>query len=193
MKALLSAVEAWPGGSRAATLVPAELRSAVVQAGGLDWLPVALNLALTQVAYDGLGPVEADRLFRAHTRASFEGPILQTFVSTAVRILGLDPASFARWVPKGWHLIFRGVGEWSVEAPGPGATSVLLRLGKLPGDCADHPVWGRSVARSLDALLDQAQVSGAVALQPRAQGARELQFVMRWSGASEPAARPPVV
>ena len=189
MKALLTAVAAWPTGERVAPLVKVATLDAVARAGGLDWLPVALNLELTQAIYDGLGPLEADRFFRAQTLASFDGPILQTFVSTAVRIMGLDPASFGRWVPKGWNMIFRNTGDWEIAEPPPGSTAVTLTLGKLPGDCADHPVWPRSVARSLEALLDLARVSGSLALQPRAPGGRALQFQMRWV-ASARAERP---
>ena len=188
MKATLAAAEAWPMGGKVGALLHPELRALVLQAGGLDWLPVARNLALTQAIYDGLGPAEADRFFRVQTLASFDGPILQTMVISGVRILGLDPASFARWVPKGWYMIFRGVGEWQVEPHRPGATSSLLTLSRLPGECADHPVWGRSVARSLEALLDLARVKGAVDLLPVAAGAGQLQLRMSWTPTGSPPA-----
>ena len=101
-------------------------------------------------------------------------------------MLGLDPVSFARWVPRAWHMLFRGVGEWSVEPSGPGASAVVLTLARLPSDCADHPVWLRSVARSLDALLDLARTRGSAELMPRARGAREAQLELRWMARSPP-------
>ena len=110
--------------------------------------------------------------------------MLQTLVVTAVRILGLDPASFARWVPRAWHMLFRGVGEWS--AAEEGAAGAVLTLARLPIECAEHPVWLRSVARSLDALFDLARVQGTVELAPRAQGAAQAVFRLRWTPRREP-------
>lgn len=191
MKSLVGALEAWEGGARPLALLPAEALRTISGAGGLDWLPMALNLQATRAIYDGLGAAGADRFFRAHTLSSFDGPILQTMVTTGVRILGLDPASFARWVPKAWHMIFRGVGEWTVGAQPPGATSVLLTLGSLPSECADDQVWARSVARSLDALFDLARVRGTVDLPPRAHGGREVQLELRWSPPSARKGGPP--
>lgn len=181
MKSLVAALEGWPGGSRPLALLPAETLKTIGAASGLDWLPVPLNLQVTQAVYDGLGGADADRFFLAHTVASFEGPILQTLSATAVRIFGLDPASFARWVPRAWTMIFRELGEWTVGAIAPGSSSVVLTLARLPPVCADHPVWLRSVSRSIGALFDLAKVQGTVELPPRAHGASQVQFVLRWT------------
>jgi hypothetical protein len=191
MKSLVAALERWEGGARPLALLPAEAIATVARAGGLDWLPLALNVQVTQAIYDGLGAAEADRFFRAHTMASFEGPILQTMVTTAVRMFGLDPVSFARWVPRAWHMIFREAGAWRVPEPAPGASALVLVLGGLPAGCADHQVWHRSVACSIAALFDLAQVSGVAEVLPRAPGAREVGFSLRWTprqGAGAPAA-----
>jgi hypothetical protein len=191
MKQLLAALDLRPSGGRALAVLPAEVHQAITGASGLDWLPVSLNLTMTQAIYEGLGEAEADRFFRAHTLASFEGPLLQTMVSSGVRILGLDPASFGRWVPKGWHLLFRGVGEWTVVPPSPGVAVVSLTLAQLPQPCADHPVWLRSVARSLDALLDLAQVRGSADLLPRDRGSGQATFELRWQPRGGAPAAPP--
>jgi len=191
MKSLVAALEGWEGGARPLALLPAEVLATIGRAGGLDWLPIALNLQVTQAVYDGLGSTAADRFFRAHTQASFEGPILQTMVSTAVRMFGLDPVSFARWVPRAWHMIFRELGTWSVPETAPGATSLVLTLSDLPGECADHQVWHRSVARSIAALFDLAKVTGVVDLLPRAQGGRAVQYSLRWTPVREAEGPPP--
>jgi hypothetical protein len=191
MKALLASLEAHQASARPLALLPAESLLVISRAGGLEWLPVTLNLQVTQAIYDGLGPGEADRFFRAQMLEAFRGPLLQTMVTTAVQMFGLDPASFARWVPRAWHLIFRGVGQWTVGEQRPGATSVVLTLGHLPSECADHPVWLRSVSHSLGALFDLARVRGQAELPPRAPGAREALFELRWSARSEAGGPPP--
>lgn len=189
LKQLVASLEAWRGGARPLALLADDTLRTVSAASGLDWLPVAVNLRLTQAIYDGLGAAEADRFFRAHTVASLEGPVLRTLVVTAVQILGLDPASFARWVPRAWHMLFRGAGEWSVAEDGP--AGAVLTLARLPVECAEHPVWLRSVARSLEALFDLAKVQGAVELAPRGQGAAQAVFRLRWTSRREPAGPPP--
>jgi len=181
MKSLVAALEGWEGGARPLALLPAEVLATIGRAGGLDWLPIALNLQVTQAVYDGLGS----------TAASFEGPILRTMVSTAVRMFGLDPVSFARWVPRAWHMIFRELGTWSVPETAPGATSLVLTLSDLPGECADHQVWHRSVARSIAALFDLAKVTGVVDLLPRAQGGRAVQYALRWTPDRDAEGPPP--
>jgi len=186
MKSLVAALEAREGGARPLALLPPEALRSIAAASGLDWLPVAVNLQVTQAIYDGLGSAEADRFFRAHSVASLHGPILQTLVSTAVRMFGLDPVSFARWVPRAWHMIFRGVGEWQVEELQPGATSAVLTLASLPPSCADHATWVRSVSHSMGALFDLAKVQGVVDVPPRAQGATRVTFQLRWTARRGP-------
>ncbi|MBK9519848.1 MAG: hypothetical protein IPO09_21500 [Anaeromyxobacter sp.] len=192
LKSLASFLQERPGGMTALALLPPDWLPQVTDASGLDWLPVERNLVITRAVYDALGPAEADRFFRDHTLASFHGPILKTMVTSAVRILGLAPASLARWVPKAWHLIFRACGEWSLEEVTPGARQVTFTLGGLPAACAEDPVWLRSVARSLEAVLELARVRGVVALAPRPRGARQAVFQLRWSGGGD-AAKPPLV
>lgn len=181
MKSLVEALEAREGGARPLALLPEEALRSVSAASGLDWLPVAINLQVTQAIYDGLGGAEADRFFRAHTVASLDGPILQTLVTTAVRMFGLDPVSFARWVPRAWHMLFRGVGEWQVEELQPEATSAVLTLARLPRACAEHATWIRSVSHSLGALYDLAQVQGIVEVPLLAQDATQVAFRLRWT------------
>jgi hypothetical protein len=181
MKSLVDALEGWEGGARPLALLPAETLSVVGKASGLDWLPVALNLQVTQACYDGLGAAEADRFFRAHSLASFDGPILQTMVTTAVRMFGLDPVSFARWVPRAWHMIFRETGEWRVPDAPPDAAALVLALTELPPECAEHQVWHRSVSRSISALFDLARVPGVADVLPRAKGDGEVRFSLRWT------------
>lgn len=191
LKSLASFLQERPGGTTALALLPPDWLPQVTGASGLDWLPVERNLVITRATYDALGQAEADRFFRDHTLASFHGPILQTMVTSAVRILGLDPVALARWVPKAWHLIFRGCGEWGLEEVTPGARLVTLTLGGLPAACAEDPVWLRSVARSLEAVLELARVRGVAALLPRPRGARQAVFQLRWSGHGD-ATRPPL-
>jgi hypothetical protein len=190
VKLLLATVERHALGAAVRARIGPDSLHAIVDSSGLDWLPVEHDLVLTRAIYEALGPIAADRLFRDHTLASFEGPVLQTMVHTAVRLFGLDPASWARWVPKGWSLLFRGCGDWTVGDARAG--QVTLTLAALPSACARDESWIRSVGHSLGALLDLARVRGVVEVAPRAEGASEAIYRLRWArGAGGDAERQP--
>ena len=189
LKLLLASVERHALGAAALSKVSPGTLHTIGESSGLDWLPLEPDLDLTRAIYGALGPVAADRLFRDHTLASFDGPVLQTMVRTAVRLFGLDPASWARWVPKGWSLLFRGCGEWTVGDARAG--QVTLTLAAMPPICASDALWVRSVGHSLGALLDLARVRGVVEVAPRAEGASEVAYRLRWArGAGEAEPQP---
>jgi len=179
LKMLLASVERHALGAAVVSRIDPGLVQAVRAASGLDWLPLAQDLDLTRAIYDGLGQVGGDRFFRDHTLGAFDGPVLQTMVLTAVRLFGLEPGSWARWVPKGWQLLFRGCGEWAVSEVRAG--QVILTLASMPAACAGDEVWIRSVGHSLGALLDLAKVRGVVELVPRVAGASQAAFQLRWA------------
>ncbi|HTN53651.1 MAG TPA: hypothetical protein VML50_14675 [Anaeromyxobacter sp.] len=179
LKSLLTAVDALACAPAVRAHVGAAVLGATEGASGIDWLPLEHDLAFTGAIYQVLPAAEADAFFRAHTSASFEGPLLRTMVDTAVRLFGLDPGSWARWVPKGWSMIFRGTGEWSVGAIRPG--EARLGLAALPDEAIAHAHWLRSVARSLDALCDLARCTGGMELAAVDLAARRADFVLRWA------------
>jgi hypothetical protein len=179
LKMLLASVERHALGATVVARLDPGLLQGIKGSSGLDWLPMAQDLALTRAIYDGLGQVGGDRFFRDHTLGAFEGPVLQTMVLTAVRLFGLEPGSWARWVPKGWQLLFRGCGEWAVTDARAG--QVTLTLSSMPSACAVDEIWIRSVAHSLGALLDLAKVRGVVELVPRVAGTSQAAFQLRWA------------
>ena len=162
LKSMLAFADEWPGhpGARLRSHLPEADVRAILEASGIDWLDVRLDLDVTRAIHELLGPDECLRFFRRQSLSSFQGPLLRTLVDTAQRMFGLQLASWARWVPKGWALLFRDCGAWTVEAPG--AKQVTLRLRALPQACSGDEIWIRTVGASLSALLDLARLEGAV-------------------------------
>ncbi len=178
LKSLLAFADAWPGGigpAVRARVRPADLQ-AVAAASGIDWIPLRIDLDLTRGIHDAMPRPEFLRFFRKQSLQAFEGPLLKTLVDTAQRMFGIEAASWARWVPKGWSLLFRDCGVWTSEVTGP--KRIDLRLASLPTACASDPIWIASVGASLSALVDLAKLDGAV--EPVATEPTAVRFEMTW-------------
>lgn len=177
MKALLASVDRRPE----APAVRARLDEGVVRAiedsRGVEWQPLEWNLGLTRAVRAELGAAATHTFFREMLLESFRGPLLGLLVDSAVRVFGIDPASWARWVPRGWALVFQDCGRWSVDAQN---RRVTFRCEDLPGDCVEDDVWVRSVASSLGALVDLARARGGVELLEMDRAARRATFLMEW-------------
>jgi hypothetical protein len=181
MKSMLAATGRLPGGGGAAAraLVRPALLEQIEQSSGVDWLPIESNLVVTRALHEVLAPAAFHLFFRDHLLESFQGPLLKTMVDTAVRIFGIDPASWARWVPKGWPLVFKDGGTWTVDRVEPG--HVAFRLEALPDACIRDRVWLSSVASSLSAIIELAKAKGGFDLTDVDPVARRASFAMRWS------------
>lgn len=158
--------------------LPAGLATAIEAADGFDWLPAEHDVALVQAIHGVLGDVGHDAFSRRVILEAFQGPLLGALIAAAVRLFPGGLVAWAHWIPRGWALLFRECGEWTVERVGPGA--VDLRLRWLPPVCVRDPVWTRSVASSLSALLDLAQLGGTLRLAGLDGEAGAATYEMRW-------------
>jgi hypothetical protein len=184
LKINVAAVTSRPDGVALVARLPPELLRQVADAGGLDWLPVEHDIAMARILYQAMGAEEADEFYRAQGLATLQGPLLETMVRIATDVLGLDPARLARWLPKGLHMIYRGVGTWSVGEPSQGKDRVRLDALGLPEVCVEDPVWLRAVGQALSAMLVVAGVPGRVELLPRSQSSRDATFEFSWGAAT---------
>lgn len=178
LKSILEALEAYPDAAHLKAGLPAGLVARVEEAHGADWLPLELNVALVVALAQALGTAEFMALSRRLVLASFSGPLLSTLVRTAATLFGDDPASWARWIPHGWALVFRGCGSWQVSVR---EGEAVLHLAGLPAGCAAEPVWIESVAASLSSLLDLLRRRGTLTLS--ATTFAGATYVMRWEAA----------
>ncbi len=180
MKSLLATVDRLPATEAEAVRrrVEPTVLAGIADASGVEWLPVAWNVALTRAIHDALGVERFRRFFRAEQLESFRGPLLKYVVDGVIHLLGIDLGSWVRWIPKGWGLVFRDCGSWSVGAVEPGRATLLLDA--LPPECFDDAVWHDSVAASLEALLDLASSDGSLTVEGVDRAQRRVAFVLRW-------------
>lgn len=145
---------------------------------GVDWLPLELEIGLTRAITRVLGPAEAHRFFLAHQLAAMQGPLFKTLLDSATALFGLDPGSWARWIPRAWNTVFRNCGRWEIERTGPG--EVDLTLVELPPEGLADEVWLRSLASSFSALVPLAKREGEFAFDGVERGRSAARFRLRW-------------
>ncbi len=180
MKNLLASIERLPAEDRDRVLmiVPEPIRTAVADATGVDWLPLEANLVVTRAVHGALGDARFERFFRDQLAEAFSGPLLRVIVDAALRVFRVDATSFTSWVGRGWGLIFRDCGEWTVEGAGPGMAR--LRIEALPAPCVHDEVWLRSVSHSLDAFWVLARTEGACTCVGRDVARGVATYELRW-------------
>lgn len=180
MKGLLGSIERLQPreAERVRALVPDALAQSVADATGIDWLPLETNLVVTRALHDGLGDARFHRFFRDQLVDSFSGPLLRVIVDAALRVFRVDATSFTSWVGRGWGLVFRDCGAWTVEAAGPG--TARLRIESLPAACVEDEVWLRSVAHSLDAFWVLAGTEGECVYSGREVARGLATYDLRW-------------
>ncbi len=163
---------------RVRALVPDAIVRAVDDATSIDWLPLDANLVVTRALHDGLGDARFYRFFRDQLVDAFSGPLLRVIVEAALRVFRVDATAFATWVGRGWGLVFRDCGAWTVERAGPGIAR--LRIEALPAACLQDEVWLRSVSHSLDAFWVLARTQGECAYAGRDLARGVASYELRW-------------
>jgi hypothetical protein len=181
LKQTLEAIAALPEHAEIRARIGDRVLRDIEGSHGFDWLPIEHDLAMVGAEREVLGTDRQAAFARAVVNASFRGPLLGRLVESAMRLTGMDPAGWIRWIPRGWSLIFSGCGAWSVGAKGADGT-VVFRLAQLPEQLLDE-VWARSLAASLSAIVDLAVATGGVELRSLDAAAREATFVLRWAPA----------
>ena len=141
--------------------------------------PSALDLDVTHALERALGPEGKHRFFREHQLASFQSPLFRALVDSATAIFGLDPGSWARWIPRGWGIVFRDCGQWVVDRTDPGEVDLAL-LAPPPG-CLDDEIWLRSLASSFSAFLVVAKTEGEFAFVRVDRARAAALYTLRWT------------
>lgn len=167
------------------------LQTRIECAGPLVWLPIDADLALQHALDEVLGRERTREFVLATLREFLAASILQTAVSTAVGLFGLNPGSFARLLPRAWGLLYRDCGQWSVsrgfEPDRQRAREwreVELGLSGLPHalhhEQLERGAWLSAVSTVLHALLILCEREGEVELLERDERAAKVVFRLAW-------------
>ncbi len=131
---------------------------AIEDASRIAFVPLELDVALTDALFAEAGAERAREIFRANMSASFDSPILNSFVRMALRLRGGDPGKLFEFASRVWSHLFRGCGDMRFERVGPGEGR--LELDSLPEVLTAGHAYLDGVAATASALYDLVEVDG---------------------------------
>jgi len=180
MKGLVEQVKRLPASDRARIegVIPEAVFREIEETSTFAWLPFEVNLRVTRAVAESLGPRRAHEFFLDLMKASFEGPLLKSLVDAVLRLRGNDPTVMLQWVSKGFELMFKDAGTWSVVDRGEGAAS--LEVTGLPQEARSDRIWLESVSSSLTALFGLADVRGVTTIREIDEARSAVVFRLRW-------------
>lgn len=150
-------------GRRVREALAPETRAAIEGASRIGFVPVALDVEVTERLYAVAGPDTARAILRANLAATFTSPLLRSFMDMALRLRGRDPARLFEWGSKVWNQLYRGCGAMAFQGLGPGEGRCVLE--GLPPEIAEHPEYLDGAAAAISALFDLVEIEGRAELK----------------------------
>jgi hypothetical protein len=167
-----------PWRARFFAALPEERRRMIESASRVTWLPAALHVELADILARTFGAARAHDYYRRAFARSLRGPFFDPLVRTAVRLLGLTPSTFLRWVHKGWEASFRDCGEVHGESREPGRGQLFYR--NLPAVCIASDAWLDSAQGSAYGVYDLVEVQGVVRIDKSRRAEGSMQLDLEW-------------
>lgn len=134
MKDIAAALGRLGGGGERVRAADPELIREIEDAPRSAWLPVSMNVRWVAAVETAHGWPHALEFLAARVKEQFGNPLFRSFVEGGVRVLGLEPGSLVRLLPRGLSIVFRDCGEWSAVRTSD--TSSELRAAHLPKELA---------------------------------------------------------
>ncbi len=180
MKDYLAAVRRLPPSKQGSVLSGLDtLVERIEAASNLEWLPVSVNLELTDAVFRALGDEPAEAFYQNWLKRQMSAPAFAGLVRTALSLFRFDTTAVAKWIPKAFDLMYRDYGDFVIEPQGPAHLFVVLN--SMPAELASHKHWQRSVSSGLHALFFLTGVKGTTELSCASVNEPCLRVEMRWT------------
>lgn len=167
-------------GARVLARLRPETRRALELASAVSYVPVEIDVEVTERLFDEAGATRACEVLRENLSISLETPLLSALVSGALRLFGRVPARVLGWASKMWSQIYRDAGtmEWVAEAPETGR----FELRDLPACVATSRPYLVGFAAAMSAGLEMIGVEGDVQIERVDVAARSVTLRVAWKG-----------
>ncbi|MES1182494.1 MAG: hypothetical protein ABUL60_01695 [Myxococcales bacterium] len=180
MKDYLAAVRRLPPSKQELVLAGLDtLVERIEAASNLEWLPVSVNLELTDAVFRGLGEEQANHFYQSWLKRQMSAPAFAGLVRTALSLFRFDTGAIAKWIPKAFDLMYRDYGSFTIEQVAPQHLHVVLSA--MPTELSAHENWQRSVSSGLHALFFLTGVQGTTELTRASGLQRRMQVDLRWT------------
>jgi hypothetical protein len=141
---------------------PTETLDALEGGSRMAWFPIEHDHWVVDGIIGVLGREQAIRLWRASVPDIVDKPLLRTFVSGMLRVLGDDPARIIGLFPKAWPLIYEGFSELTLNTES--STQVTVVFDQLAPQLRTYPNYFVSWTGIVQGLLELAHVEAEVEL-----------------------------
>jgi hypothetical protein len=150
----------------------------IEQAGRMEWLPLEIDVALTDAVGEVVGMDGVRRWARTSIQQSLDGPLLGPLRDGAVRLFGLAPAKILKWAPRAWSHVYKNAGTLRFLEPEDAEARVELHHRDPPPDFRDSKAVLESVAASFAAIFDLCHVTGEAEIA--SVDKTRVVFQLRW-------------
>jgi hypothetical protein len=135
---------------------------ALEMASPVSWLPVDLDVELTEALFRVGGNEAAQKALGDNLSNAFKTPVLRPLLEGALAIFGRSPAKMLKWTPKVWSLVFRDVG--TLDLAESHEDSAVLVLQELPPAVASSRNYLLGIAAAVTGFFDAVHVNGSCRL-----------------------------
>jgi hypothetical protein len=165
--------------ARVRAALPAATLERVLDAGRGEWLPVAVDMDVTEAIAAVLGPERGAEFWRKSLLLTLDSPLLKPIVDGAIEIFGLAPEALLRWVPRGWSAVYRNCGNMTVLERG-------LRSGRVGFDditpaLLRSDVFIEALRASFEALFTVCHVYGEAKVDSLDRATRSAIYALTWT------------
>ncbi len=142
------------------------------------WLPIELDVELTDHVSNVLGAARAHQFYQRLTLGDYETSVFKSFIEMTVRLIGLSPNTYVKMVPHGFGLIYRDFGTFRPLERSDNRARLLFTA--IPSACVKTPLWLESVRSSFHTAFDLTQTRGQVDWDELDLPGRRAIFAFRW-------------
>ena len=181
MKSFLEAIDAFkPSDARSIrNLATPEMLEEVESCLPSAWLPIEMDVELTEHVSNVLGPTRAHLFYQNLTLGDYETSVFKSFIDMTVRLIGLSPSTYVKMVPHGFGLMYRDYG--SFRALEREEDRARLLFSAIPAVCVRTPLWLESVRSSFHTAFDLTKTRGLVEWDDLDLERRRAVFSFRWT------------
>lgn len=144
----------------------------------MAWLPLEVNVAATHAVIGRVGRARAEEFFPRMFQRQLQQGWLDSFVQTGLRVLGMDPASFLKWLPRGYPAVFDECGR--ITLPVLESSRVVVCFEDLPPLVRRDDLWLDAVLWGIAAVTTVAGREGRAQYGRRDPEGRWIEMEITW-------------
>jgi hypothetical protein len=153
-----------------------ETLEALESASRVGWLPLHVDIELTECFFEVAGEERALEALRDNLANTLKSTVLKPLLDGAFAIFGRSPAKVLRWTSKVWSLLYRNCGQLALAESDD--HSAVLEATDLPPEMVAGTNYLKGLAASILGFFDLLGIDAKCEL--RDLGKTGATFVVTW-------------